>query len=228
MDYFTIKEASKKLGVETHVLRYWEEELGLSIKRNEMGHRYYDTRNMQMFEEIQGLKEQGFSLKDIRRAILCYQQEASGETQSGKRLRLRETTNEKREGAEQNKQVCEDRKDKQEEENDKREEENDKKEEAKRVDAVPQVVEFKTAQLQSVMNRVVANALRENKEIIKESIKGDIVKEVIHQLDLVMRENEERDDERFRRLDENIRRLQQANEEVAATRVKKRRWRKRR
>ena len=35
MEYYTIKEASQMLCVETHVLRYWEEELGLSIKRND-------------------------------------------------------------------------------------------------------------------------------------------------------------------------------------------------
>ena len=37
---FMISEAAKKVHVESHVLRYWEEELGLSIGRTEMGHRY--------------------------------------------------------------------------------------------------------------------------------------------------------------------------------------------
>ena len=35
----TIKEAAKKLHVEAHVLRYWEDELKLDIKRNAQGHR---------------------------------------------------------------------------------------------------------------------------------------------------------------------------------------------
>ena len=38
---YIISDASKMLGVESHVLRYWEEELNVSIPRNEMGHRYY-------------------------------------------------------------------------------------------------------------------------------------------------------------------------------------------
>ena len=42
----TIKEAAKKLHVETHVLRYWEDELKLDIKRNAQGHRYYDDRDI--------------------------------------------------------------------------------------------------------------------------------------------------------------------------------------
>ena len=38
---YMISEASKNVGVESHTLRYWEEELELTIERNEMGHRYY-------------------------------------------------------------------------------------------------------------------------------------------------------------------------------------------
>ena len=39
--HYMISEAAKRVNVETHVLRYWEEELSLSIGRTEMGHRYY-------------------------------------------------------------------------------------------------------------------------------------------------------------------------------------------
>ena len=41
MEHLLISDAAKKVQVESHVLRYWEEELKLPIKRNEMGHRYY-------------------------------------------------------------------------------------------------------------------------------------------------------------------------------------------
>ena len=37
---YMISDAAALAGVETHVLRYWEEELDLTIPRNEMGHRY--------------------------------------------------------------------------------------------------------------------------------------------------------------------------------------------
>ena len=39
--HYLISDASRKVDVEAHVLRYWEEELELAIPRNEMGHRYY-------------------------------------------------------------------------------------------------------------------------------------------------------------------------------------------
>ena len=43
---YMISEASKRVNMETHVLRHWEEELELDIPRNEMGHRYYTEDNM--------------------------------------------------------------------------------------------------------------------------------------------------------------------------------------
>lgn len=61
-----ISEAAKQVQVETHVLRYWEEELQLPIKRNEMGHRYYTMEDVKQFREIKLLKEQGLQLKAIR------------------------------------------------------------------------------------------------------------------------------------------------------------------
>ena len=69
MESIMIKDATKKLGIEAHVLRYWEEELGLEIKRNSMGHRYYDEKDIRMFGEIKRLRDEGISLKEIRTSI---------------------------------------------------------------------------------------------------------------------------------------------------------------
>lgn len=63
---YMISDAADMVHVETHVLRYWEEELGLSIPRNEMGHRYYTRENIKEFQRIKELKEQGYQLRAIR------------------------------------------------------------------------------------------------------------------------------------------------------------------
>lgn len=63
---YYISDASKKVQVESHVLRYWEDELKLPVKRNEMGHRYYTAQDIKTFQEIKQLKEQGLQLKAIR------------------------------------------------------------------------------------------------------------------------------------------------------------------
>lgn len=63
---YTISEAAKKLQVESHVLRYWEEELGLKIGRTDMGHRFYTDDDIQLFLCIQKLKNEGMLLRDLK------------------------------------------------------------------------------------------------------------------------------------------------------------------
>ena len=63
---YLISDAAKKVEVESHVLRYWEEELEIPIKRNELGRRYYTQEDVERFREIKNLKEQGLQLKAIR------------------------------------------------------------------------------------------------------------------------------------------------------------------
>ena len=68
--FYLISDTAKQVQVESHVLRYWEDELKLPIKRNEMGHRYYTEEDIARFKEIRNLKEQGFQLKAIRSMLL--------------------------------------------------------------------------------------------------------------------------------------------------------------
>lgn len=63
---YLINEAAKEVHVESHVLRYWEEELGLPIGRNEQGHRIYTQEDIDRFKEIKILKEQGLQLKAVK------------------------------------------------------------------------------------------------------------------------------------------------------------------
>ncbi len=65
----SISEVAKQVKVENHVLRYWEEELKLEIKRNEKGHRYYTKENVSDFQKIKELKESGLQLKAIRMVL---------------------------------------------------------------------------------------------------------------------------------------------------------------
>ena len=66
---YLISETAKMTQVEPHVLRYWEEELGLTIGRNEMGHRYYTDKDIQTFLTIKELKKKGLQLRAIRTII---------------------------------------------------------------------------------------------------------------------------------------------------------------
>lgn len=73
---YSVSEAVHFLGIQSHVLRYWEEELCLPIGRNEMGHRYYTRWDIQVFLSIKELKKKGYSLKEIGKlAELFYQKQ---------------------------------------------------------------------------------------------------------------------------------------------------------
>lgn len=63
---YYITEASNAVKVENHVLRYWEDELGLPVRRNEQGHRYYTEEDIRMLRKIKRLKDQGLQLKAIK------------------------------------------------------------------------------------------------------------------------------------------------------------------
>ena len=60
---YQISEAEQLTGEKAHVLRYWEEELGITIGRNAMGHRFYTAEDIQIFLSIKELKKKGLHLK---------------------------------------------------------------------------------------------------------------------------------------------------------------------
>lgn len=72
---YIISEAASRTGLEAHVLRYWEEELGLVIARNELGHRYYTEEQILLFLKVKELRDKGYQLKAIK-SELCDAQNA--------------------------------------------------------------------------------------------------------------------------------------------------------
>ena len=73
---YSVSEAVGILELQSHVLRYWEEEMKLPIKRNELGHRYYTRWDIQVLLSIKELKKKGYSLKEIGKlAELFYQKQ---------------------------------------------------------------------------------------------------------------------------------------------------------
>lgn len=66
--YF-ISEVSKMVGVEPHVLRYWEEELELVIQRNMQGKRCYTERDVERLCRIKYWKDKGMQLKAVKEVM---------------------------------------------------------------------------------------------------------------------------------------------------------------
>jgi DNA-binding transcriptional MerR regulator len=66
---YLISDAAKMVAVEAHVLRYWEDELEIPIGRTELGHRYYTRENIEIFQNVKKLKEEGLQLKAIKAVL---------------------------------------------------------------------------------------------------------------------------------------------------------------
>lgn len=78
--FFRIGEAAQLVGVEPHVLRYWESEFRMRPQRSASGQRMYRRRDIARFLRIQRLLHaEGFTIAGARKAL----QEPAGEGGSG-------------------------------------------------------------------------------------------------------------------------------------------------
>ncbi|MBP5223388.1 MAG: MerR family transcriptional regulator [Lachnospiraceae bacterium] len=168
-----ISDAAKEVQVESHVLRYWEEELQIPIKRNEMGHRYYTGEDVERFRKIKNMKDRGLQLKAIKMILRDGslsileedEREISGKQPVEKVLKAEEGRQEK-------------------------------KDSWKSHPAVDDQVSGaeKARKLQWILQRMIREAVRQNNEEICSAIKESVLKE----LDYQFRMQEEREDKRER------------------------------
>lgn len=205
---YIISEASKKVDVEQHTLRYWEEELDLHIPRNEMGHRYYREEDIEILKAVRILKEKGYQLRAIK--ILL------PELKKGKNLDENEIGKMK-------------------EEWDKKYVDELVKEEDEAAVSVPEKnlpkreegngytkTEQKLGQFKAIMQGLFIDALRDNNELMADTVSENVTDHVIKEMDYLLRIKEEREEERFKQFDRTLRELQLGRSEAAAGLMKKR------
>ena len=198
--HYLISDASKKVDVESHVLRYWEDELELKIPRNEMGHRYYTEFHIRLFQQIKELKEKGYQLKAIKSALEKMLEEGKDELSDEMLVQgaaaLRESA------------VCRD---------------------GQSLQVVeeggapgPLTAEEKMEQFQEIMNHIIGRALEHNNEQLSQDISSLVNDRVAKELEYLMRVGDEKAEERFKRLDETIREYQKEGKgraEAAASKI---------
>lgn len=178
---YMISDAANIVHVESHVLRYWEDELELNIPRNEMGHRYYTKENIAEFQRIKELKEQGYQLKAIR--MIVHNGPIEGLTAEAPIPVGQAPLSAGAAAAPQQLPV-------------------------KTTAESPQSIlnnTDKMAQFTELMTEIVGKALAANNEELGQSISEEVGKQVIKEMNYLMREREEAEEDRFRRLDAAIR-----------------------
>lgn len=193
---YMISDAAKQVEVEAHVLRYWEEELEVPAKRNEMGHRYYTEEDIRRFIRIKELKEQGLQLKAIRHML------KSGDLQTPVMLfeKSRNTNGQGMEGMSQEAVSGE-------MDMGKRHVLMVKKGEILPVDEKTVAMqeesrEQKSFRLQQLLKDMIAEAVQSNNQEICQEIKDTLLKELDYQFRLQEEKEDARDEERISRQEE--------------------------
>ncbi|MFR4438719.1 MAG: helix-turn-helix domain-containing protein [Hungatella sp.] len=201
--HYLISDASKKVDVESHVLRYWEEELELEIPRNEMGHRYYMEYHIRLFRQIKELKEKGYQLKAIKAALEKKAEDEDGVEAAANMME------------EDMAKVWEESGD---EESKSREMTLEPLEQAK-----ASVMDLdKMEQFQNIMNHIIGQALEANRDKMGQEVGELVTDKVLKEFEYLLRINDEKEEERFKQLDETIRAYQKDGKgraEAAATKV---------
>ena len=203
-NYLFISDAAKEVKVESHVLRYWEEELHLPIKRNELGHRYYTQEDVERFKQIKGMKERGLQLKAIKMILRDGKLDvlSMGHGQNGSTERLKGQKQE--EGSVMNAQG----------------EPVEREETGLAIDIVDsrdreiaaESKEDKSRRLQWLLQQLIRQTLQENNIELCREIKESVVKELDYQFRMQEEREEardkmlaERDEEHYKRMDELLR-----------------------
>lgn len=194
---FMISEAAKQVEVESHVLRYWEEELGLTIGRTEMGHRYYTRDDIQLFCCIKKLKDEGMLLKDLKplipelKATRLRIKEAK-ETESVETPKPKSEIQNRVHGESQSKPA---------------------KPALSAQEAEVVIPIRQLDQVRSLLGEVLTEVVTENNEVLKKGISEAVTADVMQEMDRLMQSKERQQEEHFRKLDCLIRQQQASRKE---------------
>ncbi len=221
---YVISQVVEKTNIKSHTIRYWEEELNLTINRNNMGHRCYSEEHINLFLKIKELKDLGYQLKAIK--LLLPDIKKLDDLDQVGILKLKDEMNLRAMGLNIAGTNEKDLGNGQETDGSEMGQDNSQLVEAKRhsLSVKPSTTE-KMNQFQDIMKRIMLDAVRENNVEITEAVTERVTDSVVKEMDYLLRIREDREEERFKKLDETIRGVQKSRQEVAATTSKKKKKR---
>lgn len=180
---YMISDASRMLGIESHVLRYWEEELDIVIPRNEMGHRYYTDYHINLLRNIRKLKQQGYGLRAIK--MMLSDPSGASEKNTGNLPEIRVNF-----------------------------------EAENRLEAAESSMNAKLEQFQSIMDGIVSKAIHNSTKNLGKELSDDVSQNVLKGVNYMMRLQDEKEDARYKKLDELMRSRQKESRKERRNRQK--------
>lgn len=215
---YMISDAARQAGVEAHVLRSWEEELDIKVGRTELGHRYYTDKTIYIMKKVKELRDKGFQLKAIKVLIPEIQKkseeieeitvtktenaESTKNTESIKKAGMKGTAAETAKTEDTDRMVSGE----------------DLKDSTQEVPKPQTILPFVDSldnleKFQDIVGDIMKRALQENNVELENRIADSVLKE----MEILMKIQEKREEERYRNLDETIRSFQHNRQMVAAT-----------
>lgn len=200
---YMISDAANIVAVESHVLRYWEDELELTVPRNELGHRYYTQENVDQFLRIKELKEEGYQLKAIK---ILLQQEKQDKLHSDFSAAVEHIAQPAQAKQEQSFRPSAPAKQEQPHRQSVPAKQVPEKIQAEVAAAPPQMTpQERMEQFQELMTQIVRNAMQDNNKDLSKDIGTEVGDRVLKEMNYLMRVQDEQEEERFKKLDEAIR-----------------------
>jgi Predicted transcriptional regulators len=197
-----ISEAAKRVEVESHVLRYWQEQLDLPISRNEMDQRYYKESDVELLKKVKLKKSQGYGLKAIKMLI------DSGKIDSDVDIQDNETAKSEIKEDKEIEMFQEDKLSENQEGTSLITEESGH-------EIKPQAG-TKMEQFKTIMNHIILDALKENNVTLTEDINSHVTENVVREMNYLMRVQEEKEEERYKKFDTTLREYQKSRVMAAA------------
>lgn len=199
---YLINEVAKEVHVESHVLRYWEEELEIPITRNRQGHRVYTEEDIRRFIRIKNLKDQGLQLKAVK-LVLDQLQESEDEEEYMKQdnpFAQKQLTKINKGGEMKVIQIKEmkslDRHDNV--SHDRKSENRSELAIRKKDEVVKDELEQqeKLARMQYLLQKMIADAVRSNNQTLIDELSGQMKENICKEMDYQFRLLEEHEEER--------------------------------
>ncbi len=230
---YMISETAKRVGVEAHVLRYWQKQLELPISRNEMDQRYYKDSDIELFIRVKHLIKNGFQLKAIKMILSDMDKTDMQDILLQETLRQDITTVDtagtegaasvvtftgadqpvNSENREEQIQYMEENK----------ENTNETSLITEQAQELPEEQGSKIDRFGALLSHILLSALKENNEVLSKEISGNITEGVIREMNYLMRLQEEKEEERYRKFDATLREHQKSRMMAAATMDKRKR-----
>ena len=166
-----------------------------------MGHRYYTDLHIRLFKQVKNLKEKGFQLKAIKHALnQVLKKDGKAQTELSDEILERDM----------NAAL-----------NEFKEEDGNTSLSTMKSDGVSVVaMEEKMEQFQQIMNLIIGRALEVNNEKLSQDISCLVNEKMGKELEFLLQASDEKEEERFRQLDETLRAYQKGGQaEAAAAKV---------